>query len=397
MKILFLNQHYGPASPATGVLLHQLAERLAERHEITVLTGRDGALEDTPGAVRVVRVKALGIGDKSTLRRVLHYASYFMLAAWRGWRLERPDLIVAFSTPPLLAPLLARVLSAAHNAPYVYHVQDLYPDVAAAAGRLPRMSMSALGAVARRLEADAQSVSVLGERMRRHLRERSPSEPVVVENFTDTDALTPLDPSRSLRGVWGLEGRFVVLYAGNLGVCHDEQQLAEAIDLLRDQDVDFVFVVDPAAAARLRALVGRNPRVQYRPYQPADKLAAMLATADVGLISVRRGMSRFVLPCKTYGIMAAGKPFIAASDPGDDLHALAGAGCGLWVPAGDASALARAVLRLRQNPQLARQLGREARAHAQAGYSIDAAVRRWEAWLTGNDGGAQPQDWKAAA
>lgn len=396
MKILFLNQHYGPTAPATGVLLYQLAGRLAERHAVTVVAGRDGGGDEPGGAVRVVRVKALGIGDKSPLRRVLHYASYFALAAWRGWRLERPDLIVTFSTPPLLAPLLARLLSAAHNAPYVYHVQDLYPDVAEAAGRSPRMLAPLLRAVARRLESDARSVAVLGDRMRRHLQGRSPCAPQVIENFADTTAVAPLGAQRSLRGVWGLEGRFVVLYAGNLGVCHDEEQIAGAIDLLRDQDVDFVFVVDAVAAERMRRLVGRNPRVQFRPYQPPDKLAPMLATADVGLVSLRRGMSRFVLPCKTYGIMASGRPFVAASDPGDDLHALAQAGCGLWAPAGDAASLARAILRLRNQPQLGKQLGREGRAHAEARYSLAAAARRWDAWLTGDDHRAE-EEWKTAA
>lgn len=396
MKILFLNQHYGLRAPVTGVMLYHLAGRLAARHEVTVIAGRDGDDAAEVGGVRVVRVNALNIGDKSTVRRVLHYASYFLLAAWRGWRLERPDLIVTFSTPPLLAPLLARLLSAAHNAPYHYHVQDLYPDVAAAAGRAPRLLAPLLQTLARRLEGDARGVAVLGERMRAHLRGRSPSEPEVIENFIDTAAVTPLDASRSLRGVWGLERRFVVLYAGNLGVCHDEGQLAGAIELLRDQDIDFVFVVDDAAAERMRRLVGRNPRVQFRPYQPPDKLAAMLATADVGLVSLRRGMSRFVLPCKTYGIMASGRAFVAASDPGDDLYALAQAGCGLWAPAGDAAALARAVLRLRNHPPLAKQLGREGRAHAEARYSLDAAVRRWEAWLTGRDDHTA-EEWKSAA
>lgn len=398
MKILFLNQHYGPAAPVTGVLLFQLARRLAARHEVTVVAGSEGARDEgDAGGVRVVRVSAVSIGDKSNVRRILHYASYFTLAMWRGWRLERPDVIVSFSTPPLLAPLLARLLSAVHNAPYFYHVQDLYPDVAEAAGRTPRKLSLLLSAVARRLEGDARGVAVLGERMRRHLRGRSPSEPGVVENFADTSAITALDAPRSLRGVWGLDGRFVVLYAGNLGVCHDEEQIAGAVELLRDQDVDFVFVVDDAAAERMRARVGRNARVQFRPRQPPEKLAALLATADAGLVSVRRGMSRFVLPTKTYGIMAAGRPFVATSDPGDDLHALAQAGCGLWAPAGDAAALARAILRLRQNPRLAEQLGREARAHAEARYSIDAAARRWEAWLSGGDERPATEEWKTAA
>lgn len=398
MKILFLNQHYGPAAPATGVLLYQLARRLAAGHEVTVVAGRDGGADEPDAAgVRVVRVSALGIGDKSTVRRVLHYASYFVLAAWRGWRLGRPDVIVTFSTPPLLAPLLARLLSAVHNAPYLYHVQDLYPDVADAAGRAPRKLSPLFAAIARRLEGDARSVAVLGERMRRHLRGRSPCEPRVVENFADTAAIKPLEAARSLRGVWGLEQRFVVMYAGNLGVCHDEAQIAGAVELLRDQDVDFVFVVAAAAAERMRELVGRNPRVQFRPYQPPDKLAPLLATADVGLVSVRRGMSRYVMPSKTYGIMAAGRPFIAASDPGDDLYALAQAGCGLWVPAGDAASLARAILRLRQNPQLANQLAKEGRAHAEARYSVEAAVRRWETWLAGGEDSPVAEEWKTAA
>lgn len=378
MRILFINQHFGPDTPATGVLLYQLAGALARRYQITVLAADPAPL----AGADVVGVPALSIGGKGTVRRLAHYVSYFLGALWHGLFVARPDVIVCMSTPPLLSLVLARLLAKFHAAPYYYNVQDLYPDVAAAAGRLPAPLAALLAQVARRLEHSAAGVSAVGKRMCAQLARRHTGRVTYLPNWTDTAELHPLPAAQSLRPTWGLDGRFVVLYSGNLGVCHEAPLLAGAVELLRDQPIDFLFVLDPLAERDLRALVGASPRVHFHPRQPREKLGALLAAADAGLVSVRRGMTRFVVPCKAFGVMAAGKPLVVCSDAGDDLHALVrDEGCGLWTPAGDPASLARVLLRLRSDPQLCTKLGAAGRLAAVSRYSVEQAASRWETWL----------------
>jgi colanic acid biosynthesis glycosyl transferase WcaI len=391
MKLLFVNQHYGMETPATGTLLCQLAEGLAAKgHTVTVIAEARGPHDGPPegaamafeNGVRVLRIRSLSIGQKSVLRRLAHYASYFVLASLAGLRVERPDALVALSTPPLLAPLLARMLALYHRVPYYYNIQDLYPDVAIGMHRLPLALHRPTRAIARSLERRAAGVSAVGERMARRVTRRAGRPVAHLANWADPDEITPLDDALSIRKAWGLEGRFVVQYAGNLGVCHDAENIAAVVEQLRDQPIDFVFV----GAGTGRALVERHLygkcRVHFFPFQPRARLSAVLNACDVGWVNLARGASTYVVPSKTHGIMAAGRPVLAVSDPGDDLYKLVKSSRGgLWVGAGDPAAIAQTILRLYQSPALRMQMGRRGRRHVETLWNRQAAVEAWERWL----------------
>jgi glycosyltransferase involved in cell wall biosynthesis len=184
-----------------------------------------------------------------------------------------------------------------------------------------------------------------------------------------------------------LDDKFVVLYSGNLGVCHDVATLAEMIELMRNQPVEFIFVVNEVGRRNLEQRIGRNPHVHFKPFQPREALPAVLATADVGLITLGRGMSRFVVPCKTFGIMAAGRPLLAVSDLQDDLYRIVhDSKGGVWAPAGNAPAIARAILGLQQNASRRAGMGRAARQYVEREHSLEVALSAWLNWLSGDEG-----------
>src|SRR5262249_35865640 len=157
--------------------------------------------------------------------------------------------------------------------------------------------------------------------MREHVIRRGidPKKIVIVPNWIDTRHVRPLSVVSPLRQTWQLDGQaaqFVVMYSGNLGLSQSLEQVLNAAKELHTEPVRFVFVGEGAAKvdlqARAAALSLRN--VTFLPYQPKEQLSESLGAADLHLIPLRRGLAGCIVPSKLYGILAAGKPYLAAVD-----------------------------------------------------------------------------------
>jgi len=117
--------------------------------------------------------------------------------------------------------------------------------------------------------------------------------------------------------------------------------------------------------------------VRFFPYQPKELLHESFATADAFVVSLKPGLEGYIVPSKLYGILAAGRPFVAAVDPSCEVATIASThSCGLVAPPGDRGALVDAIARLYDNPASARTMGENAR---QAAWRYDrcAAVRAY--------------------
>jgi glycosyltransferase involved in cell wall biosynthesis len=111
-------------------------------------------------------------------------------------------------------------------------------------------------------------------------------------------------------------------------------------------------------------------------HQPKALLSQSLGAADVHLVSLRRGLAGYIVPSKVYGILAAGKPFIAAVEDGSEPALLIEEwACGLRVEPGDPRALADAVLQMRQGPL--EEMGMRARSAAEERYNRHRATRAY--------------------
>jgi colanic acid biosynthesis glycosyl transferase WcaI len=263
----------------------------------------------------------------SLLSRALGLASYTALAALLAITVERPDIIVAETDPPLLG-FLAAFLKRWHRCRFVYYLQDLYPEVGLATQRLrPGILTALLHCVTQTALHACDRVVVLGEDMRRRvLRRNVPSKKIdIVANWVDTATITPLPIEDSLREPWGLNGRFVVMYSGNLGLTQNLGEVLVAARAMRHDPVEFVFVGDGAMKESLqqRARDWSLANVRFLPYQPKGKLAASLAAADLHLLPLQCGLSGYIVPSKLYGILAAGKPYVAAVDKDSDVARIA--------------------------------------------------------------------------
>jgi colanic acid biosynthesis glycosyl transferase WcaI len=371
----------------------RIVEELAERgHHIEVLTSlpwyRDHRIEpgyegkwirreDTPWG-RVTRVHPFPTSDKrDILRRAASFAGFSLLAGLVGAPGQRLDGVLAVS-PPLTLGVDGWLIAKARRTNFVFNIQDVYPDVAVELGALKGQRIIA---AAERLErfcyARADAVTVLSDDLKENVARKigAPDKVRVIPNFVDTDAITPSDPENPYRSEFGLNGKTVVMYAGNVGMSQSLDMVIDSAAALTHEP-NLVFVINGQGARRseLERRAAGLPNVRFVDMQPAERLPEVLAAADVHLVPLKRGLASSSVPSKTYSILAAGRPLIASVDPGSEIARLVErSGAGLATPPEDVEALTKAVKQLLDAPEDRSEMGKAGRRFVE-NWSSPAAV-----------------------
>jgi colanic acid biosynthesis glycosyl transferase WcaI len=326
------------------------------------------------------------------MRRIIHEASFIVLASLRaaatGWG-QKPDLLFVVS-PPLGLGLSAVLLSRLWNVPYVFHVADLQPDAAVDLGMLPDgRIIQALYALERLAYRKAAAVSTLTEAIRRRITSKEiAAEKVAL--FSDWAApglfeLPITDGGQEFRREFGLENRFIVMHAGNMGVKQGLEVVLEAADFSRnDPEIVYLLVGDGAARASLEktANARRLSNVRFIPLQKEEVFRQMLAAVDICLVTQRKSVADIVFPSKVLTLLAAGKAVIASvAEQSEVARVVTEAGCGIKVPPEDPYALHNAVLDLRSNAGLRGEMGTMGRVYARQHWDRERVLRHTEAEL----------------
>ena len=393
MKIVFLNRYFHPDHSATSQMLSDLAFHLARQGRLVHVIASRQRYDDAAAAlapfelvhgVAVHRVWSTCFGRDRLPGRALDYLSFILSAALRLVRLlRRGDVVVAKTDPPLIS-VPAAFVARLRGAHLVNWLQDLFPETA---GRLGlRLAAGPLGTCMRgwrnlslRL---AQVNVVVGERMRSVIEGLAPGSAEVIHNWADASAIRPIaHDANPLRVPWGLEGKFVIGYSGNMGRAHEFRTVLDAITCLRrEPGIVFLFIGDGSQRGLLEQVAEARglTNVMFRPYQSRSTLSESLSAADVHLVSLRPELEGLVVPSKFYGVAAAGRPVIFVGDPAGELARLiTGQGCGLVVAAGDAAALAGTIRSLRDDPARVAAMGHAARHLLETRFDQRIAMRRW--------------------
>ncbi len=391
MEILFLNRSYWPDVEATGQLLTELCGDLARRHRVTVIAGQPNFVDaggrgliqrETHQGVQIIRVRNSRFSKKSLVGRVLGLSGYLVLAAWSAFTHRRPDAVVVETDPPVLGALGA-LLKAWHRCGLVYYLQDLYPEVGLTLGKLRPGPLTWLLRWATQFGLrHADRVVVLGEDMRRRVLDRgiSADKIVIVPNWVDVHKVRPLEGPNRLRTAWQFDGQFVVMYSGNLGLSQNLEQILSAARELQTEPVHFLFVGEGGAKARLeaRAAEWSLANVSFRPYQPKKALSESLGVADVHLIPLQKGLAGCIVPSKLYGILAAGKPYVAAVDADSEVARITDAErTGVVIPPDSPLDLVAAVRWCLTHRDELAAMGRRGRQVAEANFDRGIATGRF--------------------
>jgi colanic acid biosynthesis glycosyl transferase WcaI len=401
LRVVVLGPHFEPDTAPTGRVLTRLVTELAARgHELHVVAalpwyrrhaiepGWDGRLvrrEPTPwGTIR--RIHPFPGGDKRDLaRRAAGFAGFSLLAGWAGlaaggW-LRRADAVLAMS-PPLTMGVTGRLVAWAHRAPLVFNIQDVFPDAAVETGAITnRHVIRAASWLERMSYRLAEAVTVLSDDLRANvvgkLPARHASRVHTIPNFVDTARIVPADRMTPYRSELGIGAEPVLLYAGNIGYSQSVELLLEAARRL--PHITVLLNGEGVARAELEEQAAGLANVRFASYVPEERLGELLATGDIHAVPLRRGLAAVSVPSKTYSILAAGRPVVAAIDPGTEIpRVLAASGGGVTVAPDDAEAFTAAVADLVADPTEAAAMGRRGREWVVAAASPAAVAAAYE-------------------
>jgi colanic acid biosynthesis glycosyl transferase WcaI len=398
VKIVLVCPHFEPDVAPTGEVVTRITEELGRRgHEIDVYTslpwyrnhrieaGFEGRLirrEDTPWGC-ITRIHPFPTADKRRiLRRGAAFVAFSALVAALGARGGPADAVLAQS-PPLTLGLAGYLSSRARKSPFVFNVQDVFPDVAVELGLLKNSKLIAAAARLERVTYGlADVVTVLSEGMRDNIREKisDPNKVRVVPNFVDIEAMRPGPRNNSYRREFALTEKFVVMYSGNLGLSMPLEIMIDAAAALSYDD-RIAFVINGAGVARndLEKRARGLNNVRFVDMQPMERVPEVFAAADVHVVALKRGLARSSVPSKTYKILAAGRPLLASVDEGSEVARIVQEeGAGLAVPPEDAEAFTKAVVRLADGADEARRMGAAGRAWVEKWASPSAVADAYE-------------------
>lgn len=395
MKLLILCPHYAPDVAPTGEVMTSIATALADRgHELHIVTalpwyrehrvepgwgGRLWRTERTDWG-RITRLHPFPTDKTNIPARAVAFAGFTGLATVAGLVARgRPDAVMVMS-PPLPLGVAGWLAALSRRAPFVFNIQDVFPDVAVELGAItnPRV-IAAASWLERFLYRRSAAVTVLSEDLRDNvaakLGRHRPERVHVIPNFVDTERIRPAPKENGYRDQYDLSGRTVVMYAGNVGMSQSLDLVVDAARRHRDRD-DLVFVVNGggSALAGLRRSAAGLDNLRFVEMQPRERLPEVLAAADLHLVPLRTGLARSSVPSKLYSILAAGRPVLASVDAGTEVAStLERAGAGVSVPPEDPDAFNEALDALLADPAAMQRLGLAGREFVE-GWVSPAAV-----------------------
>lgn len=394
-RLLFLNRAFYPDVEATGQLLTDLCRELENDFEIHVICGnplyrrvkkRKLIHKTRHGKITVWRVNNTTLSKKYFFARFINLLSYFILCLIGSFFLKKMDCVIAETDPPLLASI-AYIYSRIRHCSFIYYSQDIWPHVGIVNQKMTNPAVTRIMKMANRFLYDKSTrIVVPGRDMKKRLEEENlipPEKIEVVENWADPSEIYPVKREDNIfLKKHSLENKFVVMYSGNLGLSQDLENIICLADSLKSiRDIMFVFVGEGASKEKLMDMASSLGlhNVKFITYQDKRDLKFSLGAAHIHLVPLKKGMKGIIVPSKVYGIMAAGKPFIAAVDKGSEIDKIVkDFCCGLIVQPSEVEELRKAVLWSFQNQKKIEKMGERGREALENQYTKKICAQKFK-------------------
>ncbi len=397
MRLLVVTPFYAPDLGPSTPLVTMLCEDLAQLgHHVQVLaavphfpSGQVAAeyrghvwLAEERNGVQVKRVWVPS-GERSNLRhRLFTFAMFQLLTTVVGLGFNYDALLI--TNPALETFLPFAGLSWLRRKPAVFCVWDVYPDVGIHLGIFRHQAVIKLvGWLENFCLHRASKIHLLSETFRPSLQARgvATDKMVVIPPWLDTEFIHPMPRANAFSQEHGLNEKFVILYAGNIGFSQGLEHVLQAAQRLQaEPKLQFLLVGDGPNHANLvtQATTLGLTNVKFLPFQPRERLPELLATADLALVTQQGGLGNDSLPSKAFPILASGRPILATGDESSGLWKFVQQSkAGVCIPSADAMALATTILDLAQQPFACQQMGQHGREYALRYHSRQAAAQQF--------------------
>jgi len=396
MKILFLTQWFQPEPFFKGL---PFAKALQDRgHDVEVLTGfpnyPGGRLypgyrivpwknEDMEG-VAVHRVSLYPSHDRSGTKRILNYLSFSLSSATLGpFLVHKPDIVYVYNLVTLVP--VARMIRALHSCPIVIDVQDLWPDSVQNSGMLRGTNLNTLlTRYCLSAYRHATHLVVLSQGMKAELISRGVPEKhiSVIYNWCDEGNIRSIEKDAALSKSLNLEGKFIVMFAGTIGIMQGLDTVLDAASLLKASypSIKIVLVGDGVERARLKRLARQKEltNICFMDRQPPEAMSRILSLADVMLVHLKdKALFRYTIPSKVQAYMAAAKPVLLAVR-GDAADIIQASGGGVVVEPDNPKALARGIVEMHKFPEFElKRMGASGARYYLSNMSLAAGVKKF--------------------
>ena len=405
MRVTIINQFYVPDLSPTAHLSRSLAEHLAARgHEVTVVTSwggyvpasQDERRDEREGNPSVYRVWTPRLGKATVIKRCIDYGTFYLGALWRMLALPHQDVIISLTTPPYIAwtgvahkwlrgrarlvPLEHGLLSRTRR-----ERSDKLREHGLAAGMMRAMNRALFRNLDHLIGLDTAMIELL---MSQYAPPDRDLPATIIPNWEQA-SFFPRDAKHepwAKAGELGLDGRFVVLYLGNMGYGHRFETVIDAAEHLRDEPVTFLFI---GGGSRFE-MIEREKNTRHldniilHDYVPKEVTPSVMASADCALITLRDRILGVMSPSKLHSNLAMGLPVIyvgpAKSNVDDAIRRFE---CGVSLRHGQADELVAFIRELMRDRAKLDDLSERARHAFDQAYNDSATLPQFDAVIDG--------------
>lgn len=366
-KMLIYAHYYIPDTASTGQILRELAEGMRDKFDITVICVVPSYLgtieekyktqkyyQEEINGVKVLRIRVPEFSKTNKVSRVKNILSYFFGAMSATFKVGKMDYVLSISQPPILGGLLGVWGKWIKHAKYIYNIQDFNPEQVLAVGYSNNKFLTGLMMAFDKFSCGQSDLIItvgrdLVETVEKRFKGKNVPKTVMINNWIDEKEIYPLEPDNekvvAFKKKYGLDGKFVIMYSGNIGLYYDLENIIKVIEKFKPgtkaadgREVVFAFVGAGSMLETLQDYVSEHlmKNVVFIPYQDKVDLIYSLNAGDVHWCVNAEGIKGVSCPSKAYGIMAVGKPIIGVLEKGSEVRCLIDEiGCGKCCTPGD--------------------------------------------------------------
>lgn len=352
-KLLIYAHYYIPDTASTGQILRELAEGMLEQFDITVICvvpSYLGTVEDKYktkkfykekiNGVKVLRIRVPEFSKTSKFSRIKNILSYFFGAMIGTFKVGKQDYVFSISQPPILGGLLGVMGKWVKHAKYIYNIQDFNPEQVLAVGYSKNKLITNAMMWFDKFSCKRSNLVItvgrdLVETVEKRFKGKKVPNTVMINNWIDEKEIYPLDEDNekvvAFKKKYGLDGKFVIMYSGNIGLYYDLENLIKVVEKFGigtrtadGREVVFAFVGAGSVLETLENYVSDHnmKNVVFIPYQDKADLIYSLNAGDVHWCVNAKGIKGVSCPSKYYGLAAAGKPVLGVLEKGSEIRCL---------------------------------------------------------------------------